>query len=288
MPQKIDDKILSWIPEDDIEPQAASQLRMVAGMPFIFHHVAVMPDCHMGIGATVGSCIPTSRAVIPAAVGVDIGCLVGDTRIPLLNGRQHTLKELTELGEFWVYAIDQTTSHVVPAKARCLKTRTNAELIRVVVSGGDEITCTPDHEFMMSDGSWKQAAKLIFNDSLMPLYRRWQSRDGYESVSNGKGMQQMTHYMVYQSFNDEVPAGHVVHHKNHNHYDNRPENLEQMSIAEHSRHHREHGAKIRQCKSRLPNCPTKQLRQIKLATRTTGANGRGRGTQHPYLYGRAT
>ena len=74
MPKKIDDKILSWIPEDDIEPQAASQLRMVAGMPFIFHHIAVMPDCHMGIGATVGSCIPTSRAIMPATVGADIGC----------------------------------------------------------------------------------------------------------------------------------------------------------------------------------------------------------------------
>ena len=43
-------------------------------MPFIFRHVAVMPDCHSGLGATVGSCIPTRGAIIPAAVGVDIGC----------------------------------------------------------------------------------------------------------------------------------------------------------------------------------------------------------------------
>ena len=43
-------------------------------MPFVFKHVAVMPDVHVGIGATVGSVIPTKGAVIPAAVGVDIGC----------------------------------------------------------------------------------------------------------------------------------------------------------------------------------------------------------------------
>jgi tRNA-splicing ligase RtcB len=43
-------------------------------MPFVFKHVAAMPDVHVGIGATVGSVIPTKGAVIPAAVGVDIGC----------------------------------------------------------------------------------------------------------------------------------------------------------------------------------------------------------------------
>ena len=47
---------------------------MAAAMPFVFRHVAAMPDVHVGIGATVGSVIPTKGAVIPAAVGVDIGC----------------------------------------------------------------------------------------------------------------------------------------------------------------------------------------------------------------------
>ncbi|MFX8605122.1 RtcB family protein, partial [Acinetobacter baumannii] len=45
-----------------------------ASLPFIFRHVAVMPDVHFGLGATVGSVIPTRGAIIPAAVGVDIGC----------------------------------------------------------------------------------------------------------------------------------------------------------------------------------------------------------------------
>ena len=50
------------------------QLTNIAGMPFIHHHVAVMPDVHPGIGATIGSVIATHKAIIPAAVGVDLGC----------------------------------------------------------------------------------------------------------------------------------------------------------------------------------------------------------------------
>ena len=57
-----------------VEPEAHEQLSNVASMPFIHHHVAAMPDMHWGLGATVGSVIPTKGAIIPAAVGVDIGC----------------------------------------------------------------------------------------------------------------------------------------------------------------------------------------------------------------------
>jgi len=59
---------------DDPEASAVQQLKNVASLPFIFKHVAAMPDVHWGMGATVGSVIATQGAVIPAAVGVDIGC----------------------------------------------------------------------------------------------------------------------------------------------------------------------------------------------------------------------
>src|SRR5829696_7523365 len=71
---QLDDKIISFLPPESIEPQARSQLENISEMPFVFHHVAVMPDCHLGKGATVGSVIATKGAVIPAAVGVDVGC----------------------------------------------------------------------------------------------------------------------------------------------------------------------------------------------------------------------
>src|SRR5919206_805019 len=58
----------------EIEAAARAQLVNVSRLPIVHHHVAAMPDVHLGIGATVGSVIPTLKAIIPAAVGVDIGC----------------------------------------------------------------------------------------------------------------------------------------------------------------------------------------------------------------------
>lgn len=63
-----------WTDGVELEAEALSQLKRVASMPFIHKHVAVMPDVHAGKGATVGSVIATQGAIIPAAVGVDIGC----------------------------------------------------------------------------------------------------------------------------------------------------------------------------------------------------------------------
>ena len=66
--------IKAWTKGVTIEAVAEKQLRNVASMPFIYKWVAAMPDVHWGIGATVGSVIATKGAIIPAAVGVDIGC----------------------------------------------------------------------------------------------------------------------------------------------------------------------------------------------------------------------
>ena len=66
--------IKSWTEGVAFEDQAFAQVLNVTSLPFIHRHVAVMPDVHWGIGATVGSVIPTKGAIIPAAVGVDIGC----------------------------------------------------------------------------------------------------------------------------------------------------------------------------------------------------------------------
>ena len=70
----INNKIISFLPEEAIEQEAKQQLFNISEMPFVFKHLAVMPDCHLGKGATVGSVIATQGAIIPAAVGVDIGC----------------------------------------------------------------------------------------------------------------------------------------------------------------------------------------------------------------------
>ncbi len=85
--------ILSWCPE--IEPRALQQLHNLAALPFMFKHIAVMPDCHVGKGATVGSVIATSGAIVPAAVGVDIGCGMLAVKTPLTAScLPDSLKEL--------------------------------------------------------------------------------------------------------------------------------------------------------------------------------------------------
>ena len=63
-----------WTRGVPVEDQAKKQLFNAARLPIVFRHIAAMPDVHLGIGATVGSVIPTLKAIIPAAVGVDIGC----------------------------------------------------------------------------------------------------------------------------------------------------------------------------------------------------------------------
>ncbi len=70
--EKITDHLISWA--TDVDPGTIEQAERTSRLPIVHEHVALMPDAHVGIGATVGSVIPTKGAIIPAAVGVDIGC----------------------------------------------------------------------------------------------------------------------------------------------------------------------------------------------------------------------
>src|SRR5256885_1677845 len=75
--------ILAWTNPDEIEGVALEQLKNISALPWVFHHVAAMPDVHYGKGATGGRVIAMKGAVSPAAVGVDIGCGVGAVRTSL-------------------------------------------------------------------------------------------------------------------------------------------------------------------------------------------------------------
>jgi tRNA-splicing ligase RtcB (3'-phosphate/5'-hydroxy nucleic acid ligase) len=72
-----------WTRAHEVEPVALDQLRNISALPWVFHHVAAMPDVHYGKGATVGSVIAMKGAVSPAAVGVDIGCGMGAVKTNL-------------------------------------------------------------------------------------------------------------------------------------------------------------------------------------------------------------
>jgi len=92
--------ILAWSDPAEIEEVALEQLKNISSLPWVFHHVAAMPDVHFGKGATVGSVIAMKGAVSPAAVGVDIGCGVGAVRTSLsasdLPGDLHAWRSALE------------------------------------------------------------------------------------------------------------------------------------------------------------------------------------------------
>jgi tRNA-splicing ligase RtcB len=91
-----------------LEPNTEDQARLLSTMPFVFPHVALMPDAHLGKGATVGSVIPTSGAIIPAAVGVDIGCGM------VAHRTRYTMDDVAGLDR---RALREAIEHAVPLSA---------------------------------------------------------------------------------------------------------------------------------------------------------------------------
>ena len=134
--------------------------------------VAITPDTHYGYGVPVGCVILTGAddgAVAMGPVGYDIGCFTGDTLVPTADGRSHSLRELTERGEsIFVYSVTPD-QRITVANATARKTRENAPLVKVTLDNGRQIVCTPDHEFMLRTGDYKEARELAPGTSLMPF-----------------------------------------------------------------------------------------------------------------------
>lgn len=103
---------------DDIEDYALKQLESMSRLPFIHQHIAVMPDVHWGRGSTIGSVIPTDSAIIPAAVGVDIGCGMAAVRTSLRGGDlpeslkeiRHSIERSVPLGASGMFGPDRHIS----------------------------------------------------------------------------------------------------------------------------------------------------------------------------------
>lgn len=239
---KTDKPVLSWA-NHDLAPQEIQMAKNVSSLPFVFKHVALMPDVHLGKGALVGSVIATKDAIVPAAVGVDIGCFTGDTLVPLVDGHSYSLKELSDrTNSFIVYACTPT-GKIVAAEATAKRTRRNASLVAVTLDNGERIRCTLDHEFMMRDGTYQAANALQPGSSLMPFYSQV-DRDGYTAINQPySGRWQRAHWLIARSgMLGDIPKFEgqrtVIHHKNFIESDNRPSNLEFMGDRDHSAYHR--------------------------------------------------
>lgn len=170
-------------------------------------------------------------------------CVVPETKIPLLDGTEKTMFELINEYERgiknYVYSIDEKTKNIVPGEIEWVGwTRENAELVRVHLDNTNYIDCTPDHLFMLRDGSWSQASNLNANDSLMPIYFEKTTEKhmkDYTTVYNpSKGKYEPVHRMVANYFGLKN-SGKVIHHKDLNKWNNNPENLDcNMTHVEHN------------------------------------------------------
>ena len=118
---------------------------------------------------------------VPAPyLGIEENCLPYDTKISLLDGTNIEIGKIVDLWEeneknrnIWVYSIDPETKNIVPGKiTQVFRTRKNAQLVRVHLDNGEYVDATPDHKFMLRDGSYLECQYLKENDSLMPLYKR--------------------------------------------------------------------------------------------------------------------
>lgn len=173
------------------------------------------------------------------------------TPIPLLDGRTVTIAELTAerltgRDDHWVYSVQDGTHRIVPGRVRwCGMTRRASELVRVTLDDATHVDCTPDHEWIMRDGSAKRADQLLANDRLMPLYRRQivNGKRGYEQVydpSLDKNVYTHRAMALHHWKHDDV--GKIVHHVNFNRHDNVPSNLRVMTAADHVALHRQYAS----------------------------------------------
>lgn len=175
-----------------------------------------------------------------ASMGV-LRCLAGETKVHTLEGKI-PIKDLVGKNPF-LYALDinAETIRIVQA-GKVFVSDTNRDLVRVWFDNGEYVDCTPDHLFMQSDGSYKEAQSLICGDSLMAFHRRMQYRHNRRGlnwiVSATKTRGEVEHILVARDIlGEDVKTPYCVHHIDENPLNNTPSNLEVMLLNEHGKMH---------------------------------------------------
>ncbi|HEX9741492.1 MAG TPA: DNA topoisomerase (ATP-hydrolyzing) subunit B [Nitrospiraceae bacterium] len=183
------------------------------------------------------------------------GCFTGDTKVALADGRDVPFLQLVEEWDQgkrnYCYTVQDDGRIGIAPILNARKTKTNAELVKVVLDDGSETVCTPDHRFMLRDGTYRQAADLNPGDSLMPL-RRQLSRVGkritiedYEMVYDPKELRWVFTHILSDRYNLEHEAydssvGAHRHHLDWNKRNNNPENIVRLTKEEHLACHASH------------------------------------------------
>lgn len=184
------------------------------------------------------------------------GCFSGDTQIALADGRHLSFLEIMaeqiQGKEHFCYTIRRDGKIGIEQVLHPRRTKANAEVIKVNLDNGEVITCTPDHRFMLRDGSYKAAADLTTKDSLMPLYRKLSdiqepgiTIEGYEMVWDpAVDSWQFTHVLAdrwnrWRQVYAKADGAHC-HHIDFNKRNNNPTNLQRLSAEAHLELHRRH------------------------------------------------
>lgn len=170
------------------------------------------------------------------------GCFTGDTKIRLVDGRSLTIEELMieqQYRDNWVYTVNLEDQTIEPKRIkRVFQTKLTSELVKVTFDNGESVTCTPDHRFMMRDGSYVEAALLKSGDSMMPIYTKLSNKGlgGYRLFYDP--FENCWKYEHRQFCKNAIhKKGYVVHHCNYNKEDNCPSNLKCMTTSDHRRIH---------------------------------------------------
>ncbi|MCF7834206.1 MAG: intein-containing DNA gyrase subunit B [Candidatus Pacebacteria bacterium] len=176
------------------------------------------------------------------------GCFSGDTKVALVDGRNISFKEI--IAEYqnnkknYCYTILHDGSIGIQEIKNPRRTKTNAEVIKIILDNNEEIVCTPDHLFMLRDGTYKQAKDILITDSLMPLRKKISeiggriTIKGYEMVYNNNSNRWIFTHMLADEFNlrkgfDTIENGAYRHHKDFNKTNNNPDNIVRLTKEEH-------------------------------------------------------
>lgn len=197
--------------------------------------------------------IALQRVFNQGNVFVSCTCLHPDTKIKLLDGSEPTVEELKkrfDLGEkLYVYSTDEKGDFKPGEIENVFITKTTSDFIKITLDNNQDILTTPDHQYMLRDGTYKKAEDLCEGDSLMPIY--FSSSNGYETLKlNSKKGWRSTYKLVAEEYfskeikqkdlegaKDNMPYNVAIHHKDFNKNNNNPDNLKVMTSKEHWNYH---------------------------------------------------
>ncbi|MBI3008094.1 MAG: intein-containing DNA gyrase subunit A, partial [Candidatus Omnitrophica bacterium] len=185
----------------------------------------------------------------------NFGCFTKDTKVKLTDGRclnfEELVRESKQGRKNYTFTFNLKTQEIKIAEIKNpRKTRKNAKVIKIILDNGAEIRCTPDHLFMLRDGTYKKAKDLKPQESLMPLYTNtYDGKDdynlkGYETIYQPlQEKWEFTHHLAdrWNLENKIYPksAGKIRHHKNFNKLNNNPDNIQRIQWNRHWGLHKE-------------------------------------------------